>query len=177
MSYNDISGMKPSKLGALFALLTILCSFALGATLGLFENEARDYLKVEAEGVKDTVYKGDEAKINEIINESLSYCRKAHTHSAGLGAIALAVIVYMGVIGTAGFIKFIGSLCIGLGALGYTAFWVVAAWMAPTLGSAVEAKNELYWLSQGSGGLCILGMLFALLAFLGSLFSRREEDY
>jgi len=172
MSDNGIARIKPAKLGTLFALLTILYSFALGATFGLFEKDVKDHLKAEAAAVKDTVYKGDEAKMKKITDKSWVYCKRAHMHGAGLGAIALAVIVYMGVIRTCGFIKFLGSLSIGLGALGYSVFWTLAALTAPGLGSTGEAKEALYWVAQPSAGLCILGLLFAFLAFLGSLFCR-----
>lgn len=208
MSNNGIANVKPAKLGTLFALLTILYAFALGAVFGLFEKDVKGHLKAEAAAVKDSVYRVKNTKKREkattqaatvtdtapkaktdaeikseieaeiaadmksITDKSWIYCKRAHMHAAGLGAIALAVIVYMGVISTCGFIKFLGSLCIGLGALGYSVFWTLAALTAPGLGSTHDAKEALYWVAQPSAGLCILGLLFALLAFLGSLFCR-----
>jgi len=177
MSDNPIANIKPAKLGSLFALLTILYSFALGATFGLFEKDVKGHLKAEAAAVKDLVYKGDEAKMKKITDKSWVYCKRAHMHGSGLGAIALAVIVYMGVIGTPCFIKFLGSLCIGLGALGYSVFWTLAALTAPGLGSTHDAKETLYWLAQPSAGLCILGLLLAFIAFFVSMFCSSDEDY
>ena len=176
MSNNGFPNIKPAKLGTLFALLTILYSFALGATFGLFETEVKDHLAAEAAAVKDTIYEGDQAKMDKITDKSWVYCKRAHMHASGLGAIALAIIVYMGVIGTPCFIKFLGSLSIGLGALGYSVFWALAALTAPGLGSTGEAKEALWWLAQPSAGLCILGLLLAFIAFFASMCCRCDED-
>jgi len=176
MSNNGIANIKPAKLGTLFALLTILYAFALGATFGLFEDKVKDHLKAEAAAVKDTVYQGDEAKMKKITDKSWIYCKRAHMHAAGLGAIALAVIVFMGVIRTPCFIKFLGSLSIGLGSLGYSVFWALAALTAPGLGSTHDAKEALYWLAQPSAGLCVLGLLLAFIAFFASMCCGDGDD-
>ena len=179
MSDNGIPSIKPAKLGTLLALLTILYSFALGATFGLYEKDIKGHLKDEAAAVKDTVYKGDEAKMKKITDKSWVYCKRAHMHASGLGSIALVIIVFMGVIRTPGFIKFAGSLFIGLGALGYSVFWMLAALKAPGLGSIGKAKEALYWVAQPSAGLCILGLLLAFIAFFASMSCRcgcQSED-
>ena len=168
--------IKPAKLGTLFALLTILYTFGLGAAFGLFEKDVKGHLKAEAAAVKDSVYKGDEAKMKATLDKSWVYCKRAHMHGAGLGAIALALIVYMGVIRTPCFIKFLGSLSIGLGSLGYAVFWTLAALTAPGLGSTGEAKEALYWLAQPSAGLCIFGLLLAFIAFFVNMFCGSDED-
>ncbi|MDP6544816.1 MAG: hypothetical protein QGH60_12550 [Phycisphaerae bacterium] len=172
MSDNGIARIKPAKLGTLFALLTILYAFALGAAFGLYEKDVKGHLKAEAEAVKETVYKGDQAKMDKITAKSWVYCKRAHMHAAGLGAIALALIVFMAVSRTPCFIKFAGSLCIGLGALGYSVFWTLAALTSPGLGSTGDAKEALFWLAQPSAGLCVVGVLFAFLAFFVSMCSR-----
>ena len=169
--------LKPVKIGVLLSLLTILYAFGLGATFGGWEDDVKGYIKDQAAAVKDDVYKGDEAKMKKITDKSWVYCKRAHMHASGLGAIALAVIVYMGVISTCGFIKFLGSLSIGLGALGYSVFWTLAALTAPGLGSTHDAKETLYWLAQPSAGLCILGLLLAFIAFFVSMFCSSDEDY
>ena len=179
MSDNGIARIKPAKLGTLFALLTILYSFALGATFGLYEDEVKDHLKAEAEAVKDTIYKGDQAKMDKITAKSWVYCKRAHTHAAGLGAIALAVIVFLGVIRTPALLKFLASLCLGAGALGYSVFWMLAAHMAPGLGSTDKAKEALFWVTRAGAGLCILGLLLAFIAFFASMcchFSCQDYD-
>ncbi|MDP6636172.1 MAG: hypothetical protein QGG42_14835 [Phycisphaerae bacterium] len=169
MSNIAIAKIKPAKLGTFFAMLTILYSFALGATFGLFEDDVKGHLKSEAAAVKETVYKGDEAKMKKITDKSWVYFKRAHMHAAGLGAIALAVALLLGVVSSCSFCKFAGSLCLGLGSLGYSVFWMLAALKAPGLGSTGDAKAALVLLAQPAAGLCILGLLFAFLAFFKSM--------
>jgi len=172
------AGPKVARLGTLFSLLTILAAFGTGAIFGLWEDKVKDHLKSEAAAVKDTVYKGDEALMKKVTDKSWVYCKRAHMHAAGLGAISLALIVYLGAVGTNCLFRFFGSLCVGVGALGYSVFWALAGLTAPRLGSTGAAKEELFYLAQGAAGACLVGLLFAFLAFLGSLAGgccRRDE--
>ena len=169
MSDIAIAGIRPAKLGTLFALLTILYSFALGAGFGLCEDDIKGYLKDEAAAVKDTVYKGDEAAMKKVTDKSWVYLKRAHLHAGALGAIALAVALLLGILNTCGFCKFAGTLCLGLGSLGYSAFWMLAGMMAPGLGSTGAAKEALKLLAEPSAGLCIVGLLFAFIALFKTM--------
>ena len=59
---------------------------------------------------------------------------------------------------------------IGVGALGYSSFWMFAALRAPALGSTHDAKESLGWLASPSAGLCILGLVAVLVLFVGQYF-------
>jgi hypothetical protein len=170
MSDNGIARIKPSIIGTLLALVTILYSFGMGAGFGLCEEEIKDYLKGEAAAVKDTVYKGDEVKMKKITDKSWVYLKRAHLHAGVLGAIALAVALLLGVLNSCSLCKFIGSTCLGLGALGYSVFWMLAGATAPALGDTEIAKEALVWLAQPSAVLCIAGLLFAMMALIKSMF-------
>jgi hypothetical protein len=172
MSDNAIARIKPAKLGTFLALLTILYAFALGATFGLYEDQVKNHLKTEAETVKDTLYKGDEAQIKKVTDKAWVYCKRAHMHAAGLGSIALALIVFLAVIRTPCLLKFLASLCLGLGSLGYSVFWMLAAHMAPGLASTHDAKEALYWVAQPAAGLCVVGLLLTFIAFFASMCCR-----
>ena len=169
MSNNGITGLRPAKLGTFLALLTILYSFALGAAFGLFEEDVKGHLKTEAEAVKDTVYQGDQAKMKKITDKSWVYLKRAHLHSGVLGGIALAIALFLGIANTCSFCKFAGSLCLGLGSLGYSVFWMLAGLTAPALGSTGAAKKTLEMLAQPAAGLCILGLLFAFMALFKTM--------
>jgi len=184
-----MANIKPAKLGTFFALLTILYSFAMGAGFGLFEEKFKDHLKAEAEKVKDTAYKVEvvapapgqtdaekakaaevheanvKAKMKKVTDKSWVYLKRAHMHASGLGAIALAICVFLGIVSRCGFCKFVGSLFIGLGALGYSTFWMLAGLTAPGLGSTGAAKEALFYLAQPSAGLCVVGLLLTFMAF------------
>ena len=179
MSDNGLAAIRPAKLGTFFALLTILYAFALGAGFGLKEGDIKGYLKAEAESVKETIYQGDEAKMKKITDKSWVYLKRAHLHAGVLGAIALAVALLLGVLRSCSFCKFAGSLCLGLGSLGYSVFWMLAGITAPALGSTGDAKEALKLLAQPSAGLCILGLLFAFIAIFKSVCCRcgcKTED-
>ena len=53
----------------------------------------------------------------------------------------------------------LASIALGLGALGYSSFWLFAGVRAPGLGSTGLAKDSLEWLAVPSAGLCIVGLL------------------
>ncbi len=89
-----------------------------------------------------------------------------------LRTIALAVALLLGIANTCSFCKFAGSLCLGLGALGYSVFWMLAALKAPGLGSTGEAKEALKLLAHPAAGLCILGLLFAFVALFKGMCCR-----
>jgi hypothetical protein len=169
MSDNGIARIKPSIIGTLLALVTILYSFGMGAGFGLCEEEVKDYLKAEAAAVKDTVYKGDEVKMKKITDKSWIYLKRAHQHAGILGVIALAVALLLGVLNSCSLCKFIGSTCLGLGALGYSVFWMLAGATAPALGSTGAAKEALMLLAQPAAGLCISGLLFAFMALFKTM--------
>jgi hypothetical protein len=169
MSDNPITGIRPAKLGTFLALLTILYAFAMGAGFGLFEKDIKAHLKAEAAGVKDTVYQGDEAKMKKTVDKSWIYLKRAHQHAGVLGVIALAVSLLLGILNSCGFCKFVGSLCLGLGSLGYSVFWMLAGLTAPALGSTGAAKEALILLAQPAAGLCILGLLFAFMGLFKTM--------
>jgi len=180
-----MANIKPAKLGTFFALLAILYAFSMGAGMGLFEKEAKQFLKDEALAVKDTVYaiqdaeaeakpaedakaapvKIDEAKMKATTDKAWKYVKRSHEHAGGIGAIALALCLMLGIVSRCGICKFLGSLCLGLGALAYPVFWGLAAWKAPTLGSTGAAKEMFEYVAMGGGGLCLLGLLLAFMAF------------
>ncbi|MBT3198566.1 MAG: hypothetical protein HN350_01500 [Phycisphaerales bacterium] len=179
MSNTGTAALKPAKLGTLLALLTILYSFAMGAGFGLYEEKIKGHLKDEAAAVKDKVYQGDEVKMKKITDKSWVYLKRAHMHASGLGIIALGISLLLGILNTCSFCKFIGSTCLGLGALGYSVFWMLAGLTAPGLGSTGAAKEALKMVAMPSAGLCLLAMLFVFMAFLKSSCSGgccRQDD-
>ena len=187
-----MANIKPAKLGTFFALLTILMAFAMGAGMGLFEDEAKDFFKDEAYAARYTAYgvepattkpatpeapKADAAKADDkearvltpkmekAAADAWKYTKRTHYHSGGIGAVALGLCLMLGIVSRCGICKFLGSLCLGLGALGYSVFWGLAAWKAPTLGSTGAAKEMFEYVAMGGGGLCLFGLLLAFMAF------------
>ena len=174
--------IKPAKLGTFFALLAILYAFSLGAGMGLFEKEGKKFLKDEALAVQDTIYavkdasgtqqaapaKIDADKMKAVTDKAWKYVKRSHEHAAGLGVVALAICLMLGIITRCGFCKFLSSLCLGLGALGYSVFWGLAGCKAPTFGSTDAAKETFIDVAQPAAAMCLFGLLLAILAFFKS---------
>ena len=170
------SRLRPVKLGMLFSLLAILFGFGLGGAFGLYEDGIKGHLKAEAEAVKDTVYKGGEAadeaskakvaaSMKKITDKSWVYVKRAHMHGGAIGAVGLAVCLMLALLTTCGILKFLSATTLGVGSLGYSVFWLLAALRAPGLGSTSAAKESLTWLAQPTAALCLVGLVLAMLAF------------
>ena len=162
------------RIGIVLALLTLLYGFGLGGTFGVFEDNIKGTLEASAMAVKDTVYQGDEAAMKKITGKSWTYMKRAHLHANGLGTAALAIILVLGGTRASVTIRRVVSGAIGIGALGYSSFWMFAALTAPALGSTHDAKEALDWLAIPSAGLCILGLVAVLVLFVRDLFVQRE---
>ena len=152
--------LRVSRWGALLALITILLGFGMGGMFGAFEDALKSDLSARAEAVRDTVYAGDEARMKTVLDKSWSYYKRAHLHGGGIGAAALGMILLLATLRRPHpMVRRAVALALGLGGLGYSAFWGLAARTAPSLGSTDAAKESLSWLGVPSAGLLLLGLL------------------
>ena len=69
--------------------------------------------------------------------------------------------------------KLVGSLLLGLGAVGYPLFWMGAGLRAPGLGLTAAAKESLRWLAIPSAGGLFIGALITFGLVACDLFLRR----
>ncbi len=158
--------LKPFLPGVLFALISILFGFGLGGLFGSIEGTIKDSLNYRADLVIDTVYKGDLDKKEAVLAKSWSYMKRAHLHGGAIGAVALSVSLLLILLGNAGRLETLSSTALGLGALLYSVFWLLAAFAAPGLGSTSAAKEALIYIAVPGAGLSILGLLGSLVAVL-----------
>ena len=154
------------RIGIFLALLTLLYGFSLGGAFGAFEDNIKGSLQASAEEVKATVYQGDEAAMKKITDKSWTYMKRAHLHANGLGTAALAIIFVLAGVPASSRVRGVVSSALGIGALGYSSFWMFAARRAPAMGSTHDAKESLSWLAIPSAGLCILGLIAVLVLFV-----------
>ena len=164
MATESNENLKPLLPGAILALTAILFGFMLGSLFGAVEHTIKGQLSASADAVFDTVYEGDQAQRDEVVAKSWSYLKRAHLHGGAIGAVALAAIVLLGLMGSVGVVERVSSLALGGGALLYAVFWLVAGFMAPGMGSTVEAKEALEFLAIPSAGLCLLGIAGTLVS-------------
>lgn len=164
------SRLQPALAGLLLGVLTLLYGFGMGVAFGGFEETFVTRLKTSAMAVKDTVYKGDEARMKPVLDKSWNYMQRAHLHAGGLGASALALILVAAFAGAPGWLLRVVSLGLGGGSFGYSLYWMWAGFRAPALGGTGLAKESLKWLALPSsaavvaatalvGGIVIVAML------------------
>jgi hypothetical protein len=165
--------------GFLLATLTVLLGFALGGLFGLNEDAIKSRLEARATAVESTVYHGDTAAANAVLAKSWTYMQRAHLHAGAMGTAAVALIGMLALIGAAPRHVRIAGLLLGLGALGYSAFWLWAGFRAPGLGGTGAAKESLRWLAIPSAGAMLLGTFCTLLlvARAPSLPPRSRRDH
>jgi hypothetical protein len=148
--------------GFLLATLTVLMGFALGGLFGLNEDAIKSRLEARAAAVETTVYQGDAAAAKAVVAKSWTYMQRAHLHAGATGTAAVALIGMLVLVGAAPRHVRVTGLLLGLGALGYSLFWLWAGFRAPTLGGTGAAKESLRWLAMPSAGAILLGTVCAL---------------
>lgn len=176
MSSHLAPHLRPLAPGIVMALLAILFGFILGGLFGAVEDTIKGHLRSSAEAVLETVYDGDEGRMNAVVGKAWSYLKRAHLHGGGIGAASLAAIVLLGLMGGSGRLEQISAVAFGAGALLYPIFWLAAGLTAPAMGSTGAAKEALGFLAIPGAGLCLLGAGGTLVAVLRSLFSGPDES-
>ncbi len=169
MENENAARMKVVRIGLVLSLLTILFGFGLGGVFGAAEKNVKDHLKAQGQKVLDTVYEGDAAAMKKVTDKSWVYFKRAHLHANGLGAISLAAIVLLAFMQGQGWLKKIVAAFLGLGSLGYSLFWMLAALKAPGLGGTGAAREALKLWAIPSTALCIIGLVAVLLIVLKTL--------
>jgi hypothetical protein len=69
-------------------------------------------------------------------------------------------------------LKRLTAYLLGIGALGYSTFWMLAAFRAPALGSTDLAKESLTWLAMPAAACCLVGLALVLVMVVRTLFQR-----
>jgi len=168
--------LLPVKYGLLFALITLVYGFGLGAAFGTFEKNIKEHLKNNAREVLASTYNGDEVKMKVITDKSWVYFKRAHLHANGLGTAAIILIILLSFLPINNKIKSISAIFLGAGSLGYSLFWVLAGLKAPAMGSTGLAKESLNWLALPSSGLAIIGVIMIVTLVIMSLFFKGEKQ-
>jgi hypothetical protein len=148
--------------GFLLATLTVFLGFALGGLFGLNEDAIKSRLSARAAAVEATVYRGDAAAADAVLAKSWTYMQRAHLHAGATGTAAVALIGMLVLVGVAPRSIRVTGILLGLGALGYSLFWLWAGFRAPALGGTGAAKESLRWLAMPSTGAILLGTLCTL---------------
>jgi hypothetical protein len=153
---------KPIAIGLCLALLAIFLGFGMGAAFGAKESAIKGHLEESGAAVLDTVYGGDVATKDAVVKKSWSYLKRAHMHGGAIGTSALAAILLLLLVGGQSTLAKLSALAFGAGAVLYSMFWLFAGLAAPGLGSTSLAKESLSYIALPGAGLCIAGLLGAM---------------
>jgi hypothetical protein len=164
------------KVGVFFALLSLLYGFGLGAVFGAAEDSIKAHLKEEGRTVFETAYASDQAKLDAVLSKSWTYIKRAHLHANALGTAALTMILLLAGIAEVGRLEQATAAMLGIGALGYSSYWMFAGLGAPGLGSTGAAKEALQWYAIPTSGTCIVGLILVLSLFGKVAFAGRASD-
>ncbi len=174
---DDFDRLRPVRVGILFALLSIGFGFGLGGAFGAFEDQIKGHLAVEGRAVLDSAYAGDEAAMNKVTAKSWIYFKRAHLHGGAIGTAALALSLLLACLRrSAATLRGALSSALGIGALGYSMFWMLAALRAPGLGGTGAAKESLSWLAIPASALVLAGLGGVLVLFAIEAFASRSSD-
>jgi len=166
--------IRSVRIGALFAILTILFGFGLGITFGVADDDIEEHLEASAKSVLETKYEGNKKKMRHIAHKSWRYIQRAHFHAGGIGAATLSLILLLGFTGTSANIKGIVSMITGIGAFGYPFGWLLAGFKAPALGSMHLAKEAVSWIAAPAGLAVVLGSIAILILFVIDTFVKKK---
>jgi len=165
----------PMKLGVLLAFLTILYGFGVGIMFAEFEEKVVNSMKDDAAAVFDTAYNGDTDFMDRTVSKSMHYLLRAHIHANGLGIGALVLIISMIVLTSASKLRDLSSLFLGIGALGYSTFWMITGFLAPGMGGIKQAKGAVGWYAILTVIICSIGVLLSLFLFVRATFFNKAK--
>lgn len=168
--------LRPVRVGVVLSLLTMLYGYGLGAAFGAGEASLKGHLAASAEAVKDTVYKGDDAKRSKVTSKAWTYFKRAHMHAGALGSAGLVLCLLVACLGVSDKLKAFSAAAPGIGGLGYSLYWMLAALRAPGMGGTHEARESLDWLAIPSSGLVIMGTLWVLVLFIREGWLQASTD-
>ncbi|MEE8207256.1 MAG: hypothetical protein V3T82_09920 [Nitrospinaceae bacterium] len=155
------------RYGIAIALVAILFGGLLGLSFGCCEDDIKGSLRASADAVLDKHYGGDANKAVSTVSKSWVYFKRAHLHSQTMGVMAIVFALLTAWLNFRPKFQLGISLLSGLGSLGYGVFWLLAAILAPGMGSTRAAKESVELIAQLSGGaFFISGVAMFVLIFL-----------
>lgn len=166
--------LRVVRWGLLLSGLTVLLGFSLGGLFGGFEDPIQEWLKQQGTSVLATVYQNDPAKMETVLEKSWHYFVRAHMHGGGIGAATLTLSLLLAALPAQALLRRACATLLGLGAIGYSSFWLLAGMRAPLMGSTGLAKESLGWLAIPSAGALLVGVSLTLALIVWTLFVQKQ---
>ncbi len=106
-----------------------------------------------------------------VMEEAHGMLARGHLHAMGLGLVTLAVSLVLAFVCAPGWLKTLGSVCVGAGGLLYPFSWITIGYKLPSLG--MEAAEKAVMPIVGiSVALVLAGLLITLLCLVAGFFCR-----
>lgn len=163
--------LRPHGLALILGMLALLYGFGMGIAFGAFEDNLKQRLATSGQAVLVERYGGDQAKLKSSLDKAWAYQKRAHMHAGGLGSASLVLIVLLALATRPSATTRGAGLLLGVGALGYPIYWMVAGFAAPGLGGTGAAKEAFAWLAMPTAGALVIGTV-ATLVLVGSALLR-----
>lgn len=178
--------LRPVRYGLVLGTLAILYGFGLGAFFGIGE----DWILERNERVAEAHFDAYRARVKDALDpeaaamaamqktldSSWRYWLRAHFHAGGIGSVAIGLSLVLSFLSVRPRLKTLISTLLGIGAVGYPLFWMMAGIRAPGLGSTDAAKDSLVWLATPTAGAALCGAGLALALIAHDLLIRRAEE-
>lgn len=165
------TNLRQVRVGLLLSLLCVFFGFGLGGLFGGAEDMLKGELAQRATAAQDTMYGGDVAKVKAVQERAWTYFKRAHMHGGAIGSFALfGALLLANLGGLSARVRGVTAGALGVGALGYSVFWLIAGLRAPGLGGTGPAKESLAWLAFPSAGLLLLGVVALIVLVVRQLF-------
>lgn len=162
-------------LAAIFSVGAIFLGFGMGAVFGAAEDGVKKKLEASAAAVFETIYKSDAAAKDAVLKKSWDYLKRAHMHWGAIGSASLSCVLALVLFCRPGRCVNAAALLLGLGALVYPLFWLLAGLNAPGLGGTGAAKKMFEWVGLPGSIACLSGVLGTFVCLIQSRFSRSDS--
>ena len=169
--------MTHIRYGIAVALTAILFGGMLGLSFGCCEDDIKGSLRASADAVLDKHYSGDVNKAVTTVSKSWVYFKRAHLHSQTMGIMAIVFAFLTVWLNFQPKLQLGISLLSGLGSLGYGFFWLLAAILAPGMGSTSAAKESVALIAQFSGGAFFVAGVTVFVVIILKLFVQGKKTF
>jgi len=175
--------LGPVRFGLLLGLVAVLYGWGLGIVFGVGEDWIREGFVADAEARRSVYLQraGSEeaatAAIQRMDETAWRYFLRAHLHAGGIGSITIGASLVLALLSSRPGLKTAASVLLGMGAVGYPLFWMLAGLRAPGLGTTAAAKESLRWLAIPSSGALAIGGVLTLALVIADLFIARRRSH
>ncbi len=166
-----LTGLHQMRVGLVMALVAAWSGLVLGGIFGGLEPQAHELLADRARDVTQTVYAGNAEAAAAGEKIGWTFWRRAHVHASAMGTTALAFMVVISLLPAGAMMRRAAAYALGVGAIGYPCFLVLAGWLAPVIGTSMATKERCAWLAIPSAGAYLIGSGIVAVIVIRALFA------